>query len=224
MASGSWGGDGQSPERPSHMCAWAKKYLGWLTPTPVSGQVNGQLPDVERSAFAYELPISSTQYYLVTNRQKRGFDVNLPGPGLLIWRVNETVLNSGMANNTVNADENNQGVELQEADGRFDLDNEVNRGDAGDPFPGTSNKRKFDNSTTPSSMGTVSVCKISDSGDTMTAVISSSSGKCDGNCSALGPARLGPDGLLNWGLLSLPVLLAIVLTLTRVRRRPVAAS
>jgi M6 family metalloprotease-like protein len=230
MASGSWGGDGQSPERPSHMCAWAKKYLGWLTPTPVSGQVNGQLPDVERNAFAYEVPISSTQYYLITNRQKRNFDVNLPGPGLLIWRVNETVLNSGMANNTVNADENNQGVELQEADGRFDLDNEVNRGDAGDPFPGTANKRCFDNSTNPKSAGTVSVCQISDSVDNMTALISASSGTCAQcagtrpNCSMVGPGTSDGGRWASWGLLSLPVLLAIVLTVVGMRRRPVAAS
>lgn len=228
MAAGSWGGDGQSPERPVHMSAWAKKYMGWISPTPVSGQVSGSLPDVERNAFAYEVPISSTQYYLITNRQKKGFDANLLGPGLLIWRVNETVLNSGLANNTVNADENNQGVELQEADGRSDLDNQANRGDAGDPFPGSANSRCFDNSTKPKSLGTISVCKISDSGDTMTALVSTASGKCEAcgpsqNCSTLAPASSGREGWVNWGLLSLPVLLAILLTLVEVRRRPVAA-
>ena len=33
MASGSWGGNGSSPQTPTHMSAWCKQKLGWVTPS-----------------------------------------------------------------------------------------------------------------------------------------------------------------------------------------------
>src|SRR3712207_2107900 len=37
MASGSWGGDGSSsPMTPSHMSAWSKEFLGWLSPRVIT--------------------------------------------------------------------------------------------------------------------------------------------------------------------------------------------
>ena len=60
----------------------------------------------------------------------------------------------------------------------------INRGDAGALFPGSTNKREFDNSTNPSSAGQIAVCAISDSGNPMTANVFTSSGRCNGpNCS-----------------------------------------
>jgi hypothetical protein len=64
----------------------------------------------------------------------------------------------------------------------------------------------------------------------MTALISASSGTCAQcagtrpNCSMVGPGTSDGGRWASWGLLSLPVLLAIVLTVVGVRRRPVAAS
>ena len=113
---------------------------------------------------------------------------NLPGAGLVIYRINETVVNSGLTNNQVNADENNKGVDVEEADGQKDLDNATNRADGGDVFPGSSNKRSFDNASNPASTGTISVCDISDSGPSMTANLFVSSGRCGAetnDCSGL---------------------------------------
>ena len=88
------------------------------------------------------------EYFLIENRQLVGRDSDLPGHGLAIWHINTTKTNS--FGNRVNADENLKGVDLEEADGNDDLDNEVNRGDRGDLFPGTSNRTTFDDNTTPS--------------------------------------------------------------------------
>ena len=42
--------------------------------------------------FVYKLvnkSLSSSEYFLVENRQKTGFDVGLPGSGLLIWHIDQ---------------------------------------------------------------------------------------------------------------------------------------
>ena len=179
MAGGGWGGDSASPERPTHMSAWAKYFLGWVSPTEVTSDLNpATIDDAEDNAEAFKLPISATEYYLIENRQKKKFDQNLPGAGLVIFRVNETVVNAGLINNQVNADENNKGVDVEEADGQNHLDSATNRADGGDVFPGTSNKRSFDNASNPASTGTISVCSISDSGASMTANLAISAGRC----------------------------------------------
>ncbi len=213
MAGGSWGGDGASPDRPVHMSAWAKEFLGWVSPANVTRDLDpASLGSIEDNAFAYQIPISPTQYYLVSNRQKKLFDGRLPGAGLLIWRINESVINAGLANNTVNADENDKGVDLEEADGRRDLDNSANRGDGGDIFPGTSNNRRFDNGSNPSSTGSISVCDIGDPVDPGTAKINVATGACGGTppsgCSGMAPLPGGSGIWLGPALLLLPGLVA----------------
>ncbi len=222
MASGSWGGDGASPERPSHMSAWSKHFLGWLTPTEVTGDLDpASLSDIEGNAFAYKVPISANQYFLVSNRQQRLFDSALPAAGILIWQINETVIDAGLINNRVNADENNKGVDLEEADGLNQLDDAANRGDAGDMFPGSAGRRKFDKTSSPSSSGSVAVCAISDSANPMTAKILVTTDQCedgggegddddDGSlCSSVtAPSVGGGQRFLYLTLLLLPVLLA----------------
>jgi M6 family metalloprotease-like protein len=227
MASGSWGGDGRSPERPTHMSAWAKQFLGWLNPADVTGDIDpASLTNIEDTDFAYRIPISPTQYYLVSNRQRKKFDQGLPTAGLLIWRINETVINAGLRNNTVNADAANKGVDLEEADGRNDLDGTGNRGDAGDPFPGSSNKRSFDSATTPRSAGTIAICGIGDPADTASARIFVTRNRCEsqpppppGGCSSAVPPP-GSSGALRTGawLLLLPALAGGWLALGMLRR------
>jgi hypothetical protein len=66
-------------------------------------------------------------------------------------------------------------VDVEQADGNFDLNNGTNRGDAGDPWPGTSVNKTFDENSTPNSRDykgnntLVAVKEISDSGPTMIA-------------------------------------------------------
>jgi M6 family metalloprotease-like protein len=181
MAGGSWGGDGQSPEKPVHMSAWSKEFLGWVNPTTVTTELNpASLKSVEDNADVLKIPVSATSWYLVENREKKLFDGKLPTGGLLVWKINQTVITNGLANNTVNADENNKGVDLEEADGLAQLDAGANRGDAGDAFPGSAGKREFHNATNPASTGTNAICAIADPADTVTAVVRVASGTCAG--------------------------------------------
>jgi immune inhibitor A len=167
-----------------------------VNPTEVTADIgSATIQDASDHAEAFKLPISATEYFLIENRQKNKFDANLAGSGLLIWHVNETVVNAGLANNSVNADENDKGVDLEEADGQNHLDSATNRGDAGDPFPGSANKRAFDGASVPASSGTVSVCSIGDSGPSMTANLRITNGRCGppdtDDCSSLGGSSAG---------------------------------
>jgi hypothetical protein len=179
MASGSWGGDGQSPERPTHMSAWAKSFLGWIQPRPVSKQTGDLVsfalkPVQDDKTAALKVPISQTQYYLIEYRPKKGFDANLPEGGVLVWKINDSVLEPGLKTNQVNGDANNKGVDLTEADGRNDLDRASNakppgnRGDAKDPYPGQTNNRRLDAKSKPAALGGIAVCDIGTPGPTVT--------------------------------------------------------
>jgi M6 family metalloprotease-like protein len=168
MGAGSWGGDNRHPEKPSHMSAWEKEFLGWVAPREIKTDAEVVLRPVETQPDVAKVRISESEYYLLEYRQKSGFDVSLTGQGLAIWRINEPVVSAGLGNNTVNGDENSKGVGLVEADGlkELDMDSGGNRGNAGDIFPFLP-KRNFDSTTTPRSAGRVAICDIGDPGQTI---------------------------------------------------------
>jgi M6 family metalloprotease-like protein len=166
MGAGSWGGDNSHPETPSHMSAWSKEFLGWVTPREINADTDVVLRPVESQPDVVKVRISDSEYYLIEYRQKTGFDASLTGAGLAIWRINESVLSAGMINNTVNGDERSKGVGIVEADGLSQLDDQVNRGNAGDVFPFLP-KRNFDSTTDPASVGRIAVCEIGDPGQTI---------------------------------------------------------
>lgn len=156
MAGGSWGGDGAHTETPSHMSVWCKYQMGWLTPVVITqSQTNLSIPASETSATAYMLwedGYAMSRYWLVENRQKTGFDKYLTGSGLLVFHVDENRRwgKAAWSSGPVNDDETHKLVDLEEADGLANLDNSVNRGDSGDPFPGSGNNTTFDDNSTPS--------------------------------------------------------------------------
>jgi M6 family metalloprotease-like protein len=133
---------------PAHLSAWSKDYLGWLNVVSTSVSVPAfSLQPVQnaRTVMRIDIP-GSNEYFLLSNRQVIGSDAALRGPGLLIWHIDEVQL---AANG--NNDENHKGVDLEEADGLYDLDNRVNRGDTGDPYPGSSWNTRFDHFSNPNS-------------------------------------------------------------------------
>jgi len=186
MGGGSWnsylGNHGNSPALPD---AWLKWYQGWIAPTPVVGTLNGaSIGQSATGPTAYLLGANpngvdwdfynhsgSGEYFLVENRNYAGYDAGLPGCGLLITHIDETVTNT----NNANANENRPLVKVIEADGWNDLYLANNRGDTGDPYPGSKNNQVFGYNTTPNSRlysgadSQVEVNTISGCGATMTA-------------------------------------------------------
>lgn len=151
MGSGNWNNGGASP---SHLCAWSKIFLGWSNPTLLSSPSSISLSNSVQNNNIYRINTShSNEYFLLENRQSIGFDIGLPGAGLAIWHINTSKTTStNISNNDVNADEDLKGVDLEEADGRNDLDVVVdNRGDNGDLFPGNTQNRTFRDNSNPNS-------------------------------------------------------------------------
>jgi M6 family metalloprotease-like protein len=143
---------------PAHLDAWSKSYEGWLTPQRLSG--TQAVAQAETNATAMQLrdnpggvdwtfntSSGTGEYFLVENRQRTGYDAALPGCGLLVWHIDET----RTSGNTANADESRRLVDLEEADGLNNLDGVGNRGDAGDPYPGSSNNTQFNDTSNPNS-------------------------------------------------------------------------
>src|SRR5262249_50396425 len=166
MRGGSWGGTGDMPVHPS---AWCKANQGWVTVKNVTADGPASLPDVKTSNTVHRLwkdGAKGNEYFLLENRQQTKFDQALPAGGLLIWHIDEA-----QAKNT---DENHYKVALMQADGRRDMERNINRGDAGDVYPGSSNNHTFNATSRPNSNSYahantfVSVSNISASGATMT--------------------------------------------------------
>ncbi|MBC7381391.1 MAG: M6 family metalloprotease domain-containing protein [Bacteroidia bacterium] len=152
MAGGPWLNNERTP------ClhdAWTRIQLGWLTPVLINTINTFKIPKAladSNFCFRINTPVTN-EYFLLENRQKKGFDRYLPSKGLAIWHINSSKakLLSQSSGNSVNNDTSNYGVGLIQADGRFDLEKGNNRGDGGDLFPGTSNNRSFTPFSSPSS-------------------------------------------------------------------------
>ncbi|MFH2036835.1 MAG: M6 family metalloprotease domain-containing protein [Candidatus Zixiibacteriota bacterium] len=168
MAGGSWNNSGRVP---AHFDAWSKTYLGFVNDVQViSNLTDVEFPQIESEPVIYRLwqgGSTYSQYFLVENRQKVGFDIALPGSGLLIYHVDESQWG--------NWNVNNYHVALEQADGLYQLEFSDNDGDAADPYPGYTNSRSFDDLTTPNSRAyagyqtQVAVWDISNSDSLMTA-------------------------------------------------------
>jgi immune inhibitor A len=178
MDYGAWAGDppGSSP---TLLSAWSKALLGWVDVTNVAADQKLVIRPSENnsSGSVYRLwrdgDVHSQEYFLIEYRKKTGFDSALPGEGLLLWHIDDSI--GSLEENNVNADWENPRVSLRQADGRIDLELGYNTGDAGDPFPGVAGKREFTAFTIPGSFSRdgkfsfVELTNISDPGDVMTA-------------------------------------------------------
>jgi hypothetical protein len=178
MASGSWGGDGSSPARPAHMSAYCKALLGYTTPTLITSSQALTVPQAETDPFAYKIWMDDNQsdeYMLIENREKVGFDANLASSGLLIYHVDKNLADIWAGSNSINVSSGHLGVKLYEADGLEEMASGSNRGDAGDPYPGSSGATSLTSGTTPNtalwstSASGVSISGISGASATITA-------------------------------------------------------
>ncbi|MEN6445448.1 MAG: M6 family metalloprotease domain-containing protein [Candidatus Cloacimonas sp.] len=200
MGTGLWNGNGYSP---AQLCAWSRYYMGWENPVlieqnSVNNPVDYFLNHSEDAIRLYKVPISTTEYFLVENRQQNPdgsldpisntpsysfkllpsgeqdyyednpatpedesllpyfnfmensylgseWDFFLPGlggpipdngnvlvdgSGILIWHIDENVINANFTanfdKNRVNANSAHKGVDLEEADGTQNLDTGLN--------------------------------------------------------------------------------------------------
>lgn len=147
----------------------------------VTGGGESYFTDFETDDGGWSDTTPSKEYFLVENRSKAGrFDQFLNAEGLYVWHIEQNVAHSILANTGGTSSTSNlrpAGVTLMEADGFRNLLLGQNRGDPGDAFPGSSNNRRFDNTTNPDSRShnntatRVLVTAISNPGSVMTAIM-----------------------------------------------------
>lgn len=161
MGSGSWGGLGTTPETPSHMSAWSKEFLGWVTSKDIKADTKDvKLPPVETSRVTYKIDIDDDRALLIENRAPIGFDKSIPAAGLLVWSVKNSVIRPGLKTNQVNANPDDAGLAIIEADGANQLYNSENRGDDGDVFPGAARNSRYDAKSKPTTFSKIALCNI----------------------------------------------------------------
>jgi M6 family metalloprotease-like protein len=78
--------------RPQHFSAWCKEQLGWLEPAIIDPTVKQKLmlrpvQSSPKECYKVLLRPDGSEYFLLENRLKKGFDRDLPAEGLLVWRV-----------------------------------------------------------------------------------------------------------------------------------------
>ena len=148
MSNGAWL---NLEKTPANMNAWSKLDQTWLQPEVITSGAY-TLDAADSHAACYRINTSDPkEYFLLENRQNIGNDTYLPGSGLAVWHIDEDKTEMYPAANNVNSDENNKGVDLEEADGLFQLDTGPFQGDAGDLFPGVAYQTRFTETSFPSS-------------------------------------------------------------------------
>lgn len=150
MSSGNW----NTPTSPAHLSAWSKDDVGWIaidTASVVSGSGTRGLRPIIHGDTALRVAIAgTTEYFLLENRHRIGSDAWLRGEGLLIWHVAPDLIAARRWYNEVNAVQPH-GLVLEQADGLDDLGHGIDRGDLGDPYPGSASNTTYGACTVPSS-------------------------------------------------------------------------
>ncbi len=150
MSFGVYNGGGWSP---AELNAWCRSKLGVTELINITEAGTYEVPAIEVSNVAYRLYTDGqggARFFVLENRRPMNWDEALPGHGVFIWHVDET-----MGSN------DNQWwpgcgwyphyrVALEQADGLYNLEHNQ-ASDAGDPWPGTSGNQYFGYWTGPDS-------------------------------------------------------------------------
>lgn len=142
MCGGSYNGESRTP---SAYTAYERWVSGWLTPTEITDvtYVKDMQP-IEDAPEAYILynDGNRNEYYLLENRQQKGWDASQKGHGLLVVHVDYD--SRAWASNTINNEADHQRMTIIPADGVTSSSSLQ-----GDPFPGSLKKTSFGDTTLP---------------------------------------------------------------------------
>jgi len=155
MGLGSWNsGSGFSGSSPAHMLAWSKIRAGFMEPQDLQGvKADIRMHSASLSPEAARIwldPFRHSEHFLVEYRTRDNADKGLPGEGLLITHADNWVgVGEYGAQNDVSE---HKLVDIEEADGRSDLDQQTNRGDQFDVFNHDYGQSYFGTASLPASL------------------------------------------------------------------------
>ena len=144
MDYGAYLNEGHTPPTYS---AYDRFYLHWLVPIELKTAQNVTIEPLLTSNQAYLISQNGnhnligdnpnpTEFFILENRQKTGWDKYLPASGMLITRINYNA--TTWYNNSPNNDPNNMGVDIMEADG-VGSSGSI----SGDTYPGSYNVTSY---------------------------------------------------------------------------------
>ena len=145
MCQGNYNGNGFTP---AGYTAYEKYAAGWITPIELkeNTSVSGMKPLAEGGdAYIFKNPNNSDEYYLIENRQKKGWDAELAGSGIIINHIDYDLKawNYNIPNSMMAGVNDHERITLIPADNIKSDKNEEN-----DPWP-YGNKNRLANNTTP---------------------------------------------------------------------------
>jgi len=133
---------------PAPIDIYLKAFSGWatltdLTPTQV---LSAALPSTGNIGYRIRKPGKATEYFMIENRGTGDrWSAYCPDKGIMIWHVDETVTTQNGCQQMTPTQ--HYLCSLVQADGRSDMEHNVNTGDNTDLFKTT--KGIFNNTTTP---------------------------------------------------------------------------
>ncbi|MDR2556570.1 MAG: M6 family metalloprotease domain-containing protein, partial [Bacteroidales bacterium] len=150
MDMGSYNNDGYTP--PLHN-AWSRMFLGWLERKNLTEAASVNMPPAEEATICYVVETKTEhEYFVLDNRPVSKWDAweNVYprlGAGLLIFAVD---LNNGhWDDNCLNCNPATRGFYIKQANGG---NSSKSRMGTGTPFPGSTNKTAFTDSTSPNAV------------------------------------------------------------------------
>ncbi len=102
MASGNWNGDGATP---ANFNPYVRCYdFGWETPIELDMPSTITIDPGEQTVYRMSTQVDG-EYFLLENRQQTEFDRNIPGHGLMVYKVKTDAYNVpiGSSSNKINA-------------------------------------------------------------------------------------------------------------------------
>lgn len=141
---------------PTHPCIWSKIELRWIEPITVTADTSLTVAATHIDSGlprAVKVPISPDEYLLIENRiryvprdslatatfsdsdtsgvwmQVDHYDAYIPGSGILIWHINNRIIDDYRSEDAINNDIYRRGIDLLEADGRQDIGAYIGFGD-----------------------------------------------------------------------------------------------
>lgn len=143
---------------PAAWDAWSLLTVGWITADSLTTSRSVTLNPIQTSDTVLVAPVTGSQeYFIFENRAYFQSDtaqfnyVSSPPkkqPGLLVWHIDDGVINATFGSNTVNVGPI-EGVHLMQADGAGDLQSGADRGDIGDSYPGSTNNHTLNYHSNP---------------------------------------------------------------------------
>jgi len=147
MANGSWNDNGRQP---ASINPYQKIQFGWITPQTLTAgsSVSNMLPSANNPVIYKITANANGEHYLLDNKQPIGFDASLPGHGLLIWHVAANVAsyapNDNHPQQMYPVCASSTTAIPTSTPSSYGIINS-----AGCPFPGTSGKTEFTDTSIP---------------------------------------------------------------------------